>query len=241
MARCRFLRPTSFRPSRVLSKRTNTTNASSSCCMSGGTSASPPVRMARAGFQGPRIPKRFPYLHQPSSLSCLSPPMRRYVLCVQSLAPVLHEPSGPGASPPSYSPTPHELHYLVQPSGPPPSTLAQVACVLSEHLRRVGRDTGSVLSNCPCPCIAHGIALSAKYGFQRLALFLHSQHALVAQSRRTAPPIWEWSRQAGVAVSLSETRSLSTHLRCFEYDHLRSVACRASTVRCTRLPQSSSG
>jgi hypothetical protein len=99
----------------------------------------------------------------------LSPPMRRYALRVQSLAPVLNEPAGPGASPPSYSPTPRELHIFVQPSGPPPSTLAQVACVLSERLRRVGQDTGSVLSNCPCPCIAHGIVLSANRGFVRSA------------------------------------------------------------------------
>lgn len=56
MAHGRFLTPTSCRPSRVLSHCANTTNASSSCSMSGGTSASPPVRLAQAGFRGPRIP-----------------------------------------------------------------------------------------------------------------------------------------------------------------------------------------
>jgi hypothetical protein len=132
------LTPTSCRPSRVLSihARTQRTRAPAVACLA--EHPPHPPCSARIGFQGPRIPKRLPYLHQPSSLSCLSPLMRRYALRVQSLAPVLHEPSGPGASPPSYSPTPHELHNFVQPSGPPPSSLAQVACVLSERLRRVG-------------------------------------------------------------------------------------------------------
>lgn len=56
MAQRRFLTPTSCRPSQVLSNRTNTSNASSGCCIHGGTSTSPPARMARVGFQGPRIP-----------------------------------------------------------------------------------------------------------------------------------------------------------------------------------------
>jgi hypothetical protein len=111
MAHCRFLTPTSCRPSRVLSNRANTTNASSSCCIPGGTFASPSITL-RCGqaFGGPGFQKRLPYLHQPSSLPCLSPLLQRYVLCVQSVAPVRHEPAGPGASPSSYSPTPLELH-----------------------------------------------------------------------------------------------------------------------------------
>lgn len=55
--------------------------------------------------------------------------------------------------------------------------------------------------------LVRGIALSANHGFQRRALFPRGQRSLVAQSRTGRQ--WEWSRQAGVAVSLSETRSLS--------------------------------
>lgn len=54
MALGRFLTPTSCRPSRVLSNRANTTNASSSCCIPGGTSASPSIALQRGQvFRGP--------------------------------------------------------------------------------------------------------------------------------------------------------------------------------------------
>ena len=210
IAQCRFLTPTSLRPSRVLSKRTNTTNASSSCCMSGGTSASPSA-LCTDRLSGARIPKRLPYWHQPSSLSCLSPPTRRYVLCIQSLAPVLDEPSGPGASPPSYSPAPHELHNsLCNPRGHH-HPLSLRWPVSFRNTSGVSVKT-QVQSSRTAPARAR-----ARYRFEHRPWFLtlcvvpRGQYSLVAQSRLGRQ--WEWSRQAGVAVSLSESRSLSLHVR----------------------------
>lgn len=240
MAHCRFLTPTSCRPSRVLSNRANTTNASSSCCMSGGTSASPSIARWRGQvFRGPGF--------RNGSRTCIN--LHHCLACrrhcgdtsfVSSLshqfiaslpARVLHRQA---IRRPLVS-----CIVSMQPSGPPPSSLPQVACVLSERLRRVGPDTGTALSSCPRPCIA------ARNRFERHAWFRPLQSASPVHSVPSSPnpghgQYWEWSRRAGVAVSLSELRSLP---RVFArgYDHPRSVACRASTVRCTRLPQSTTG
>jgi hypothetical protein len=116
----------------------------------------------------------------------------------------------------------------IQPLGSPPSNHSQVAWSLSGTLRRVGPDTGTALSSCPRPCIA------ARNRFERQAWFQPFQSDSPMHSVPSSPnpghgQCWEWSRRAGVAVSLSETRSLP---RAFArgYDHPRSVACRASTV-----------
>lgn len=133
-------------------------------------------------FSGAQDSVTAPLLAPTFITPCLSPLLWRYVLHVQSVAPVLDEPIGPGASPPSYSPTPRELFLAKQPLGPPPSNLSRVVCVLSERLRRVGSDTGTALSSCPRPRIA------ARYQFERQPWFQpvgipQRQHALVAQSR----------------------------------------------------------
>lgn len=240
MALGRFLTPTSFRPSRVLSNRTNTTNASSSCCIPVGTSASPSITpWCGQVFGGPGF--------RNGSLTCIN--LHHCLACRRCCGDTSFVSSLSHQF--VTSPQARVLHHQairrplvscivsMQPSGPPPSSLPPVACVLSERLRRVGPDTGTALSSCPRPCIA------ARYRFERQAWFQPFQSASPMHSVPSSPNPgarrrWEWSRRAGVAVSLSEARSLP---RAFArgYDHPRSVACRTSTVRCMRLPQSTTG
>ena len=97
----------------------------------------------------------------------MSPPSRRYALCVQSVAPVLHEPSGPGASPPSYSPTPHELRIMRNPQGRHhpislrwPASFRNASGVSVQTRVQPSRAA-------PARASLHGIDLSANPGFQR--------------------------------------------------------------------------
>ena len=154
MAVGRFLTPTSFRPSQVLSNRANTTNASSSCCIPGGTSALPSIALRRGQvFRGPGF--------RNGSLTCIN--LHRCLACrrccgdTSFMSSLLHQFLT--------SPQARVLHRQairrplvscivpMQPLGSPPSNHSQVAWSLSGTLRRVGPDTGTALSSCPRPCI----------------------------------------------------------------------------------------
>lgn len=238
MAHGRFLRPTSFRPSQVLSYRADKTDASSSCCIAGGTSASPPARSAQAGFGGPRTPRRLPYSHQPSSLPCLPPPMRWYALSVQSLASVLDEPAGPDASPPSYSPTPHELRCRA-------TLRATTIQSLSGGLRPFGTPQACRSRHGFSPLeLPPPVRACTRYRYERQPRFPTPQRCSPAASMPSSPNPGQAGHGNGVVrrelQSPFPNRGRCRRLRV-RYDHRRPVACRASTIKCTRLPQSSSG
>ena len=128
----RFLRPTSLRPSQVLSNCTNTTNANIQLMAVWRNIRLTPWRFAQVGFQGPRIPRRLPYSQQLSSfLACsrhrgstpfVSSLSHQFVTSLP--ARVLHRQA---IRRPLVSP-----RFLRKPSGPPSSSLPQVTGFLSD-------------------------------------------------------------------------------------------------------------
>lgn len=182
MAPGRFLTPTSCRPSRVLSNRANTTNASSSCCISGGTSASPSITLWRGQvFGGPGFrngSRTRINLHR--CLAC-----RRHRGDTPFVFSLLHQfvtsPQARVRHRPAIRRPLVSCIVSMQPSGPPPSSLPRVACALSVRLRRVGPETGTALSSCPRPCTA------ARNRFERQTWFLPFQSASSMTSVPSSP------------------------------------------------------
>lgn len=145
--------------------------------------------------------------------SLLATAARWYALSVQSLASVLDEPAGPDASPPSYSPTPHELRQRA-------TLRAATVQSLSGGLRPFGapqacrsRHRFSPLE-LPLPARA-----CARNRYERQPRFPTPWRRSPVASMPSSPnpqalarPA-QWSRPARVAVPLSEIGSLSTLAR----------------------------
>jgi hypothetical protein len=219
--------------------RTQRTRAPVAACLAEHPPLPPRARRGQA-FRGPGFRNGSPTrinLHH--CLAC-----RRCCGDTSFVSSLLHQfvtsLTGPGASPPSYSPTPLELRIMRNPQGRHrPISLRWPASFRSASGVSVQTQVQPSRA-APVHASRHGIDLSANPGFHRPSDVPPGP----ACPRR--PILAEAS--SGNGVGGRELQSLFPNLgRCHQamrlggYDHPRSVACRASTVRCTRLPQSFTG
>ena len=171
--------------------------------------------------------------------SLLATAERWYVLHVQSLASVRNEPAGPDASPPSYSPAPLELRHratlrattVQSPSGGLRPFGTSQAC-RSRHR----------FSPLELPLPAHPCARNQ---YERQPRFPTPERRSPVASVPSSPNLCARAlggmESSGEGCSPSFRNRFAVHACACEYEHRRSVACRTSTVRCVRLPQSSPG
>lgn len=171
--------------------------------------------------------------------SLLATAARWYVLSVQSLASVLDEPAGPDASPPSYSPTPLELRFRA-------TLRAATVQSLSGGLTPFG---------CPQACRSRHrfsplelplpVHSCARNQYERQPRFPTPQRRSPVASVPSSPNLCaralDGMESSGEGCSPSFRNRFAVDACACEYEHRRSVACRTSTVRCMRLPQSSPG
>jgi hypothetical protein len=200
----------------------------------------PPRARRGQAFRGPGF--------RNGSLTCIN--LHRSLACrrqrgdTPSVSSLLHQfvtsLTGPGASPPSYSPTPRELRIMRNPQGRHrpislwwPASFRSASGVSVQTQVQPSRAA-------PAHALLHGIDSSANPGFHR---------------RSNVPPGPACPRRPILALTSSGNGVVGRELqspfpnrgRCLQasqpvgYDHPRSVVCRASTVRCTRLPQSTTG